>query len=118
MQKFSRFAAAAMAVLFCGMLFTSSADAAGRSGRTGKPAPTSKVNLNSASAQQLTVLPGVGPKLAERIIEYRQKSGGFHSTQEVMNVKGVGEKGFAKIEAYVVVSGEASKPDAKAAAAH
>ena len=62
-----------------------------------KAAPAGKVNINSASAQQLSELPGVGDKLAARIVEYRQKSGGFKTVQELMNVKGVGEKNFAKI---------------------
>lgn len=43
----------------------------------GKPAPAGKVNINSASVEQLGDLPGVGPKLAARIVEYRQKSGEF-----------------------------------------
>ncbi len=70
----------------------------------GKPAPTAKVNINTASVDQLTTLPGVGPKLAARIVEYRQKSGPFRSPQELMNVKGVGEKNFAKIETWLVVA--------------
>jgi competence protein ComEA len=78
----------------------------------GKPAPTAKVNINTATVEQLTTLPGVGPKLAARIVEYRQKSGTFRSTQELMNVKGVGEKNFAKIEAWLSV-GEAPKASAK-----
>ena len=78
----------------------------------GKPAPTAKVNLNTASVEQLTTLPGVGPKLAARIVEYRQKSGSFRSPQELMNVKGVGEKNFAKIEAWLTV-GETPKAAAK-----
>jgi competence protein ComEA len=78
----------------------------------GKPAPTAKVNLNTASVDQLTTLPGVGPKLAARIVEYRQKSGTFRSTQELMNVQGIGEKNFAKIEAWLSV-GEAPKAATK-----
>jgi competence protein ComEA len=111
MKRFSRLAVVAVALSLVGLLCTSPALAAG------KPLPTSKVNLNSASALQLTALPGVGPKLAERIVEYRQQSGGFHSTQELINVKGVGEKGFAKLQSYIVVNGEAKaegKADAKA----
>ena len=77
-----------------------------------KPAPTSKVNINTASVEQLTALPGVGPALAARIVEHRQKSGAFRSTQEVMSVKGIGEKNFAKIEAWLTV-GEAPKAAAK-----
>ena len=78
----------------------------------GKPAPTAKVNINTASVEQLTTLPGVGTKLATRIVEYRQKSGSFRSTQELMNVQGIGEKNFAKIEPLLSV-GEATKAAAK-----
>jgi len=48
-----------------------------------KPAPTGKVDINTASAEQLTTLPGVGRKPAARILEYRQKSGAFKSVQEL-----------------------------------
>ena len=78
----------------------------------GKPAPTAKVNINTATVEQLVTLPGVGPKLAARIVEYRQKSGTFRTPQELMNVKGVGEKNFGKIEAWLTV-GEAPKAAAK-----
>lgn len=85
-----------------------------------KPQPTGKVNINSATAQQLEALPGVGPKLAARIVEYRQKAGGFKSAQELMNVKGIGEKNFEKIHAFVTTTGAAKSAmeapkDAKAA---
>ena len=76
----------------------------------GKPAPTAKVNLNTASAQQLVTLPGVGEKLAARILEYRQRSGGFRSTQELMNVKGIGERNFQKIQPHIVVGEPATRP--------
>ena len=71
-----------------------------------KPAPTAKVNINTATADQFTALPGVGPKLAARIVEYRQKSGSFKTTQELMNVQGIGEKNLVKIQGYLTV-GEA-----------
>ena len=77
-----------------------------------KSAPAALVNINTAPADQLESLPGVGSKMAARIVEYRQKSGTFRSTQELMNVKGVGEKNFAKIEAWLSV-GEAPKAAAK-----
>jgi len=97
-----RFVATGLALAMAALLVSGPAMAAG------KPAPTAKVNINTASIEQLTTLPGVGPKLAARIVEYRQKSGTFRSPQELMNVKGVGEKNFAKIEAWLTV-GEASK---------
>ena len=101
-----RFVATGLALAMAALLVSGTAMAAG------KPAPTAKVNLNTASVEQLTTLPGVGPKLAARIVEYRQKSGTFRSTQELMNVKGIGEKNFAKIEAWLSV-GEAPKAAAK-----
>ena len=77
----------------------------------GKPAPAGKVNINTASVEQLTTLPGVGPKLAARIVEYRQKSGSFRTTQDLLNVKGIGEKNFAKMGSWLSV-GEGSKAPA------
>jgi competence ComEA-like helix-hairpin-helix protein len=76
-----RFVATALAVAFALSLGADLAVAAA------KPAPSGKVNINTASVEQLTTLPGVGPKLAARILEYRQKSGAFKSVQELMNVK-------------------------------
>ena len=101
-----RFVATGLALTMAALLVSGTATAAG------KPAPTAKVNLNTASVEQLTTLPGVGPKLAARIVEYRQKSGTFRSTQELINVKGIGEKNFAKIETWLSV-GEAPKAAAK-----
>ena len=57
---------------------------------------------------ELARLPGVGPKLGARIVEYRQKSGGsFKSVQELMNVRGIGEKNFAKLQPHLT-TGEAA----------
>ncbi|MGE5125820.1 MAG: ComEA family DNA-binding protein [Betaproteobacteria bacterium] len=85
---------------------------AGSALAAGKPAPTAKVNINTATVEQLTTLPGVGPKLAARIVEYRQKSGSFRSTQDLLNVKGIGEKNLAKMGSWLSV-GEASKAASK-----
>lgn len=65
------------------------------------------VNLNAATVEQLATLPGIGPKVAERILEYRTKNGGFKKIEELMNVKGIGEKSFLKIKPLVSVA----KPD-------
>ena len=66
------------------------------------------VNLNTASAAQIATLPGVGPKAAERIVEYRQKNGGFKKIEELMNVKGIGEKSFLKLKPLITVSEKAA----------
>ena len=98
-----RIVATALAVAFALTFGTGLAVAAA------KPAPTGKVNINTASAEQLTTLPGVGPKLAARILEYRQKSGAFKSVSELMNVRGVGEKNLKKIEQYLSAGDSAAK---------
>jgi competence protein ComEA len=62
---------------------------------------TAPVNLNTATAEQLATIPGVGPKMAERIIDYRQKNGGFKKVEDLMNVSGVGEKSFLKMKPLI-----------------
>lgn len=66
------------------------------------------VNLNSATQAQLESLPGVGAATAKRIIEYRQKNGGFKKIEELMNVKGIGEKAFLKLKAHITVGAPAA----------
>ncbi len=62
-----------------------------------------KVNLNTATAEQLQTLPGIGPEMAKRILEYRNKVGKFTKVEEILNVKGVGEKRFEKIKDRLVL---------------
>ncbi|MDX1500974.1 MAG: helix-hairpin-helix domain-containing protein [Thermoanaerobaculia bacterium] len=65
-----------------------------------------RVNLNTATAEQLAYLPRVGPVVAQRIVEYREENGGFDSPEELMLVRGIGEKTFELIEPYVATDGE------------
>jgi comEA protein len=69
-----------------------------------KPASTAVVNLNTASATDLEGLPGIGAKTAARIVEYRQKNGPFKKIEELMNVRGVGEKNFLKLKPQITVA--------------
>ena len=64
-----------------------------------------KVNINQATAAQLALLPHVGNKAAERIVEYRKAHGSFGQAEELMEVKGVGEKLFTELKPYVTLSG-------------
>jgi competence protein ComEA len=67
--------------------------------KSSKPsASTQIVNVNTASATDFEALPGIGPKLAARIVDYRQKNGPFKKIEELMNVQGLGEKNFLKLK--------------------
>jgi competence protein ComEA len=74
-----------------------------------KPSSTAIVNLNTASATDLEGLPGIGAKTAARILEYRQKNGPFKKVEELMNVRGVGEKNFLKLKPQLTIA--AAKAD-------
>ena len=65
---------------------------------------TAPVNLNTASATQLEALPGIGKAMAERIVEYRQKNGAFKKAEDLMNVRGIGEKNFLKLKPLITVA--------------
>lgn len=63
--------------------------------------PTGRININSATSAQLQSLNGIGDTYAQRIIEYRELNGGFDSIDELINVKGIGEKRLENIRPYI-----------------
>ena len=68
-----------------------------------------QVNVNTATAEELTRLPGVGEALAERIIAYRQENGPFRTAEELMNVNGIGEGKFADMKDWIILEEEAER---------
>lgn len=72
----------------------------------GKQVLAGKLNLNTATADQLQLLPGVGAEKAERVVTWRQKNGGFKRVADLRKVKGFGYKTIKKLEKYLDVSGD------------
>lgn len=71
-------------------------------------APSGSLDVNRATKQDFDALPGIGPKLAERIVEYRQSVGAFHSLDELRSVKGIGKKKLERIRHLVTVTPDTS----------
>ena len=68
-----------------------------------EPEVTFPVNINTATVQELDALPGVGEVIAQRIVDYRNTHGPFKSVDELLNVKGIGEKKLADLKPYATV---------------
>jgi competence protein ComEA len=98
------FSIAAVAGLLVSQSFTAAAAQSARAPRSAaKPPVTSIININTASATELEALPGIGAKTAARIVEHRTKNGPFKKIEELMNVRGVGEKNFLKLKPQISV---------------
>lgn len=74
-----------------------------------KQAPSRSLDINQASAEQLMTIPGLGATKAAAIVAYRQTKP-FASTEELVEVKGIGEKLYAKVAPFVTVSGKSAQP--------
>ena len=64
------------------------------------------VNVNTATAEQLTLLPGIGDARAREIVAARQKQGGFKRVEDLLGIKGIGEASLAKLRPYISLQGE------------
>jgi competence protein ComEA len=80
-------------------------EAAGSKNSNGSPLPSKKgkLNINKASAQQLDALPGVGPSIAQKIVDYRSSRGGFKSIEELNNVSGIGDEKYKDIKDLITI---------------
>lgn len=76
------------------------------SGEEPTEAPDALVNINTADASLLSQLPGIGPTIARRIVDHRQRYGPFLSIYELMAVDGIGEKVFQKLVPYITTGGQ------------
>ncbi|MCW5850829.1 MAG: helix-hairpin-helix domain-containing protein [Anaerolineae bacterium] len=72
--------------------------AAQPTGSSAAPVPSGPINLNTATKAELDTLPGIGPALADRIIEYRQKNGPFQRPEDIKKVSGIGDKVYENIK--------------------
>jgi competence protein ComEA len=64
---------------------------------------TDKVNINTATIEDLTEIPGIGPKTAQSILSYRDENGKFATIDDLINVKGIGEKSLEKLKPYITI---------------
>jgi competence protein ComEA len=113
----SRLSVCAALVLFA-WLAAPAGPAAQEKAAKPKPAPAASapINLNTATLAELQSLPGVGASTAKLILEHRQKTGGFKKVEELMNIKGIGEKSFLKLKPRVTVGPQKAESDASAQA--
>lgn len=68
------------------------------------------VNVNTATAAQFEALPGIGPTMARRIVEHREKNGPFAKLEDLMQVKGIGEKAFLRLRPLLTIGKGAARP--------
>ena len=74
-----------------------------------------KVNINKATESQIAMLPGLGPKLATEVVNYRTNNGNFKTAEDIKKVSGVGDKKFEKIKDFIILEGETTIKSAKPA---
>jgi competence ComEA-like helix-hairpin-helix protein len=71
-------------------------------------APTGVININTADVAQLSLLPRVGAKAAQRIVDYRTQHGRFAKPTDIMQVKGFGDKSYERLSSYIAVEGQST----------
>jgi len=97
----NRSALALVAALVC---FTPWSAEAQRASKAPVAAPAEVINLNTGTAAQIASLPGIGLKTAELVVQYREKNGPYKKIEEIMNVRGIGEKSFLRIKDRLTVA--------------
>jgi len=72
-----------------------------RGDASAKSVPSAPVDVNTASAAELQAIPGIGKALAQRIIEFREKNGPFDQVDDLVKVRGIGEKSIVRLKPYL-----------------
>jgi len=93
-------AAACMALALSALCAMTAASAFAAGAQSGQPA-AAQIDINSASAEQLTAIPGIGQVMAQRIVQFREEQGPFKRVEDLLKIKGIGEKSFQRIRPYV-----------------
>jgi len=88
---------------FAGMSF------AGQTEKKETSKPELRVDINEADVTELSKLPGIGEQVAKRIVAYRKENGPFEKAEELMNVRGIGEKSFLKLQPYLSLGSDKEK---------
>ena len=76
---------------------------AGTSTSTSSSDKTTKININKATQTELESIPGIGPSIAQKIIDYREVNGNYTSVEDVKNVSGIGDAKYEKMKEYIKV---------------
>ena len=107
--------AAAAGALALALLLSTTALAAGNDAgaHSSGPALSGVVNVNAATAEELSLLPGVGPAKAQAIIRYRTEHGAFKRVEDLSQVKGIGDKQLEQMRPHVALEGKTTAQPAK-----
>ncbi|OAT80444.1 ComEA family DNA-binding protein [Desulfotomaculum copahuensis] len=84
--------------------FAAPAAGGGGSARSKSGGPVGMVNINTAGPSELDALPGIGPALAQRIIQYRETKGLFKTPEDIKNVSGIGDKKYEQLKDFIAVN--------------
>lgn len=89
---------------FTGIVIKSDSGGAVLNENEQKDASNGKININTASEAELETLPGIGPSTANKIVSFREKTGSFKKTEDIMNVPGIGESKFSGMKDFICVN--------------
>jgi competence protein ComEA len=78
-----------------------------------KPVLSGKININTATIEQLEMLPRIGTKTAQLIIEHRTQNGPFKKVEDITSVKGIGEKTLEELKSYIILEGDTTLKKSK-----